>query len=549
MSEAAGGITPWEYHQRTRHHLDRYAAGPETLDWDAQPDPFRRYEGCPEIPLPLTATSTAVAFGDLHRPGAIAPAPLNLAGLGRLLELSLGLSAWKQYGPDRWALRCNPSSGNLHPTEGYLVSRALPDLADGVYHYRPDAHLLEQRAAVASAPSDGRPVALLGLTSIHWREAWKYGERAYRYCQLDVGHALAALAYAAALLGWRLRPLAHWPDAAVAALLGVDRPTDGAEPEHPDLLLAVDTDPTGDAAGPDAWLAWMREASWRGRPNVLDRRPLYQWPVLDAVSRAAAKPATPILSPAVRDTHAARPAAGDDRPAMAVIRERRSAQAYDAAGTMPLAVLEALLERLVPRAGVPPWAALPEMDRVHPLLFVHRVDDLAPGLYALPRSAAGQALLLGALDARFAWDACPEPNLGGAPLYRLASGDMRRTAGLLCCHQAIAAQGAVTFMLLGEWDAALDAEPWRYRWRHWEAGALGQALYLNAEAAGLRGTGIGCYFDPAVHEVLGLSDRRLQSFYHFTIGRPLLDARIQSLPPYAHLQGDRDRRLGFNSSG
>ena len=53
MSEAAGGITPWAYHQRTGHHPDRYAAGPETLDWDAQPDPFRRYDGCPEILLPL----------------------------------------------------------------------------------------------------------------------------------------------------------------------------------------------------------------------------------------------------------------------------------------------------------------------------------------------------------------------------------------------------------------------------------------------------------------------------------------------------------------
>ena len=536
MSEAAVGITPWEYHQRTWHHLDRYAAGPQTLDWDAQPDPFRRYDGCPEIPLSLTPTSANVSFGNLHRPGAVLPAPLDRAGLGRLLELALGLSAWKQYGPDRWALRCNPSSGNLHPTEGYLVCRALPDLADGVYHYRPDAHLLEQRAAVGSGPSADGSVALLGLTSIHWREAWKYGERAYRYCQLDVGHAVAALSYAAALLGWRLQSLTHWPDAAVAALLGVDRPTDGAEAEHPDLLLAVDTGPAGAPPEADAWLAWARDAEWQGRPNVLDHRPLYQWPVIEAVSHAADKPATPVFFPMMHDAPAVRPAAGDERPAMAVIRERRSAQAYDPAGTMPLATLEALLDRFVPRADVPPWAALPESDRLHLLLFVHRVDGLTPGLYALPRSAAGRALLLGALDARFAWKSCPELNLGEAPLYRLASGDMRRTAGLLCCHQAIAAQGAVTFMLLGEWGTDLDDEPWRYRWRHWEAGALGQTLYLNAEAASLRGTGIGCYFDPAVHEILGLSDRRLQSFYHFTIGRPLLDARIQSLPPYAHLR-------------
>ena len=65
---------------------------------------------------------------------------------------------------------------------------------------------------------------------------------------------------------------------------------------------------------------------------------------------------------------------------------------------------------------------------------------------------------------------------------------------------------------------------------------LGQILYLEAEAAGVRGTGIGCFFDDAVHGVLGLTDNRWQSLYHFTVGEPLEDARLQSLPAYAHLQ-------------
>jgi nitroreductase len=45
---------------------------------------------------------------------------------------------------------------------------------------------------------------LVGLSSIFWREAWKYGERAFRYCQHDVGHALGTLRSAAAALGWKL---------------------------------------------------------------------------------------------------------------------------------------------------------------------------------------------------------------------------------------------------------------------------------------------------------------------------------------------------------
>jgi len=64
---------------------------------------------------------------------------------------------------------------------------------------------------------------------------------------------------------------------------------------------------------------------------------------------------------------------------------------------------------------------------------------------------------------------------------------------------------------------------------------LGQALYLEAEAAGVRGTGIGCFFDDAVHDILGLSGDQFQSLYHFTVGGPVDDDRLATLPPYSHL--------------
>ena len=53
------------YHARTKHRLERYAAGPETLDWDLQPDPFRTYAGCPLVPLALTADTIPSAFSGL----------------------------------------------------------------------------------------------------------------------------------------------------------------------------------------------------------------------------------------------------------------------------------------------------------------------------------------------------------------------------------------------------------------------------------------------------------------------------------------------------
>ncbi|MBL9059552.1 MAG: SagB/ThcOx family dehydrogenase, partial [Mangrovicoccus sp.] len=182
------------YHDLSTHRLDRFAPGPETLDWDSQPDPFRNFAGARRTPLPLSADGLTTGFADLSRPGAVAPAPLSLDSLALLLELSLGVSAWKAQGPDRWALRCNPSSGNLHPTEAYVIAGGVPGLADGVHHYDSHSHGLEQRCAAGLA----QPGMWIGLGSVHWREAWKYGTRGFRYCQLDTGHALGALRCATA---------------------------------------------------------------------------------------------------------------------------------------------------------------------------------------------------------------------------------------------------------------------------------------------------------------------------------------------------------------
>ncbi len=77
---------------------------------------------------------------------------LSRESLSLFLELSLGLSAWKEYQASRWALRVNPSSGNLHPTEGYVVLPALDGVSadPGIYHYAPHEHALEERCVLAA---------------------------------------------------------------------------------------------------------------------------------------------------------------------------------------------------------------------------------------------------------------------------------------------------------------------------------------------------------------------------------------------------------------
>ncbi len=536
MSTAAQTVLA--YHQRTKHRLDRYATGPDTLDWDAQPNPFREFIGAPRVELPLRKHDDPLLFSEL---AAAQPQPFSLKTLAHLLELSLGLAAWKEYGPDRWALRCNPSSGNLHPTECYVLAFGITGLNDGLYHYLPRDHALEQRWQPAEPAT--KPGLYIGLSSIHWREAWKYGERAFRYCQLDIGHAVGALRYAAATVGWStcLDPTRDGNQ--LASLLGLDRTADfeHAEQEDPELLLDVivpGISPAGRASLDD-----LGDGHWRGHANRLDPHPMYRWPIINQVAKASRQPAYPAETPTEESNWPPR-TAHSDRIATDVIRGRRSAQHFNPQVTMPAPVFFQILDSLLPRQNALPlknipWDSLPFTPRIHVLLFVHRVAGLESGLYMLPRSSEGETYLRDQLHHEFAWS---QPKLDGdqrpehLPLYLLMAGDVRKAARGFSCHQGIASDSCFSLALIAEFTPLITEEPWRYRTLFWEAGLIGQILYLEAEAAGFNGTGIGCFFDDAVHEGIGLKDNRLQVLYHFTVGQALVDSRISTLPPYAHRQ-------------
>lgn len=520
------------YHQRTKHAFGRYARGPGHLDWDSQPNPFRRFAGAPLVPLPLSGGREPASYADLFRPNRVSPRPLHRESLGVLLELALGLAAWKQYGSERWALRCNPSSGNLHPTEAYTIVSGMQDLEPGVYHYVSHDHALEHRCRM-EPPFQG---LLVALSSIHWREAWKYGERAFRYCQHDVGHALGALRYAAAVLGWRVHLWDTWGDEDIAELLGLERSGDflSAEAESPDLVCLIEPNPGARFVPIDRLVNVAHSAQWQGLANVLSARHQQDWPVIDDVAEATCKPRTspsnwrPALAAPLLPTIC-------DLRAAEIIKQRRSAQAFDSVTAIPVRALLRMLDATLPRANVAPFDAWPWPPRVHLLLFVHRVVGLTPGLYMFCRRGEAVDELRQSFRSDFAWEAvtgCPEH----FTFYCLAQGNAQQAARALSCHQDIAADGAFSLGMLTEFDRALEEGPWVYRRLYWECGLIGQVLYLEAETAGVRGTGIGCFFDDPVHELLGLSSTRFQSLYHFTVGGALSDERLQTLPAYGHLQ-------------
>src|SRR5204862_7153875 len=219
----------------------------------------------------------------------------------RLLEYSLALTVWKQAGATRGALRANPSSSILHPTESYLLlGGAGLGEAPGLFHYAPLQHGLERRADCRPALFErlmrGFPAQafLVGLSSVYWREAWKYGERAFRYCQHDVGHAIGTVRIAAATLGWSALVLDGTADATVERLLGLDRGADfaGAERESAELVMAVWPGPAASKASSlDAQaVADMRQQRWHGKANRLSRDDPAPWETIDRVAEGSRKP-------------------------------------------------------------------------------------------------------------------------------------------------------------------------------------------------------------------------------------------------------------------
>jgi SagB-type dehydrogenase family enzyme len=527
------------YHDATKHRLHAFALGPGYLDWATQPDPFRRYAGAPLVPLHRPAASDGPGFDEAMRVGRVVPARLDARSVSRLFFHSLALSAWKQAGQARWALRVNPSSGNLHPTEGYLVCDAIEGLLDmpAVLHYAPKEHSLEVRARFDAAtwralvkelPSG---TVLVGLTSIHWREAWKYGERAYRYCQHDVGHAVAAVGIAASGLGWQTTLLDGLGSEEIAALLGVTD-SQGSEREHPDCLLAIhppSTMPYPRRIDRQA-IERIADLGWEGVPNMLSPAHL-DWPIIDAVAAEASKPAALVdverLEGAFTSRDAARPISLGR-----IVHQRRSAVAFDGHTSMSRDAFYRILERTIASPEQAGLAALWWRPRVHLALFVHRVEGLAPGLYLLPRTAGAAARLREVLTKEFVWER-PEGCPPALDLWRLATADARRVARQVSCGQDIAADGCFSLGMVAEFEEPnAQFGPWFYPRLFWETGVVGQLLYLEAEAAGLRATGIGCFFDDAVHEVFGFNGSEFQSLYHFTVGMPVEDMRLTTLPPY-----------------
>jgi len=487
-----------EYHEVTKHTVESLRRAPRPLDWANMPKPFRHYEGVPVLDLPADPPAPEVpALEVLRGASGLTPAREGATFLSQLLFYSAAISASKRVSSTgyRYPLRVNPSSGNLHPTEFHFRTRGMKEWPDGLYHYRPSTHMAEQRALgnVEMKLGGSSAPLVFALTSITWREAWKYGDRAYRYCLHDIGHAWQALALAARTIGCDSFAIGHFHDDEVARFCRL------ADDEAPMLLVELrgTSIPLGESnAGETVW--------YSGQANQLSAEKTdYAWiDRIHAATKLSNCPYPEVLAAEPTPTGCGEiklPAPASSLRAFGeVARLRRSALDF-LGGTQSMSLTQ--LSAILAVASRSFFADFSGASFIQLYLYAHRVEGLQPGAYRH-------------------W---PE----SAELEQIKDGDQRVVAAGLSLGQELAGNACVAFSMIGDLERAARAYGDRgYRYVHFEAGAIGHRLYLAAEALGLGATGVGAFYDEEVHRYLKLPPPE-QAVYHFAIGYSVPDVRVR----------------------
>jgi SagB-type dehydrogenase family enzyme len=501
--------TVFSYHEETKHAHHRYARSLGYMDWANQPNPYRRYKGALHVEIPLALKNTTPPYHLIFEDD-VPLAPMMLQSISQFLQFSMGISAMKSDGVNEWALRCNASSGNLHPSELYLILPPSKNINNNttISHYAPKNHSLEILGEFSSPIWDTLPKDsfFVALSSITYREVWKYGERAFRYVNLDAGHALRSIQISAKTLGWKYRYLSEVSDEELSELLGFDDKERFGESELPDMLILI----TPKIFTNDVDISKLK-------PNKFDSSAIsiaeqYQhWQLIEDIEEATFTYKGNSYPIQQQETIKREPT----KESKEIILKRRSAQMMDKENNQ----ISFEKFKTILNSTKESFSGFENLANL--VIFVHNVEGLKSGLYLFLRDKKQLSDLQSSFNANFIWEEID------SDLYALTYGDFRDIAQSISCNQAIASDGTFSLGMLCPFaDEILSHGAHRYKELYWECGAIGQQLYLEATSVGFQATGIGCYLDDIFHKLLGLKSNKFQSLYHFTVGKALIDSRI-----------------------
>jgi SagB-type dehydrogenase family enzyme len=477
------------YHEVTKHSYISVRSDPHSLDWENRPLPYKIYPAAGSIALPreldLSPRPATIAIaGGIADSAANAAEekPFDLEAITRIFFSADGLTRSKSMGGEVYHFRAAASAGALYPIEIYLAATDVAELTAGLYHFSPaDLKLRGLRRgdwreylarASAMRPALAEARAILVLSAIFWRSAWKYRARAYRYCFWDAGTILANLLAAANAEGVPVEIVTAFEDAPIERLIDVDADREGVI-----CLVALGQSRSTTETPEDEAPATRTTAL---APLELDTVPLSArekvYDDLTKIHRASR----------LESISEVRAIADASFPSEPVSAASESIAPPVLPPTAALGLGETILRRgstrvfaresisaeelatIMATSRVPLRVDFPSL--VESYVIVNAVDGIAAGTYYYRRDSGTFELL--------------------------KPGVFRGEAGYLCLEQPLGADCSALICYMANLDRALEALGNRgYRDAHLEAGILGGRAYLGAYGLERGASGLTFYDD------------------------------------------------------
>jgi SagB-type dehydrogenase family enzyme len=517
-----------EFHEATKHSRVTVQASMHYLDLENKPNPFKLYTGAPLQKLPTeflrpSLNALVSISGSVSKQRA--SATMGIDTLAELLFFSAGITReLKVQGRGTFYMRAAPATGALYPIELYAVCRDLEGLKAGVYHFSPgDFSLSLLRSgdwtpalssyAGSRADVSGAPASII-LTSIAWRNSWKYQARSYRHWFWDGGVIAANLLATANSAGLRSSVVLGFEDEAVNRLLGLRarqeatiaicpvgipdaaaQPLSGRSSEAPPPPIDPAFTPLSrsEVDYPEVWE--VHEASclrdfgevrtWTARPGEQEKEPS---PV--PVSSGLSYPLDPSL-----------PRADEGPDLSQVILRRGSTRRFS-----PEPITYEQLSNVLYHStrGVPLDLPVPG-TLLDVYLISNAVKDLPSGSYRFHRASGS--------------------------LEQLRAGEFREMGGYLCLEQPLFTGASAVVFLMTDLARVLRLHGDRgYRAAQFEAGVVAGRMYLTSYAQGVGASGT-TFYDDAVTEFFSPQASETTPMMALGIGIPGYRARSGKMIP------------------
>ncbi len=500
------------YHESTKHSEVSIRTSHHHLDWTNKPRAFKVYTKISSTPLPhhfpsprLGALASVSGVGPPNRATTI-----NIETLAELLFFTGGITREMKFPGGAYYMRAAPATGALYPIELYIVCYGIEGLGAGIYHFGPGDFSLTElrkgdyRTELSLASGSNEEIATspvtIAMTSLAWRNAWKYQARSFRHWFWDSGVMAANLLATAFSAGLAAKLVMSFDDARVNLLLGLEEEKEASvalapigaglaapprEQKRSQPKLNLETVPLSakEAQYPEVWRVHSSSS--------LDEREASDW-----IKAGIAYRGKTITSGGSR-YRLQLSGVEEVKDTLEEAILRRGSTRRFAAKSISFSALSAILYSS--SRGVPFDFLGGKDSLLGTYLIVNAVEDLPSGAYFFNRER----------DA----------------LEQLKAGSFRKSSGYLCLEQPLFSDASVVLFLMADLQTILKHLGNRgYRAAQFEAGVVLGKIYLSAYAQRLGASG-STFYDDAVTDFFSPHAANMNAMVAVGVGIPDYVAR------------------------